>query len=154
MTDAGNEELLAGIRDRRTAVGQALRMAPVAVDIGAGRFVCDFETRAEHCNPLGMVHGGFISAMVDEAMAIAALSKRRFEIRVPTLEMKVNFLAPVRPGRVRAEAWVVRLGRTIGFSEARLTDGDGTLLATATQTVRVVDFAKIQSAPRSTTTGT
>ncbi|NJR43174.1 MAG: PaaI family thioesterase, partial [Akkermansiaceae bacterium] len=50
-------------------------------------------------------------------------------IFVPTLELKVSFLAPARQGRLFAEGRVVKAGRTIAFLEADLFDGDGKHLA-------------------------
>jgi len=54
----------------------------------------------------------------------------------------VNFLAPAKPGPITGEATVTQLGKTIAFVEGRLTDKDGTLLATASTSARLVETAK------------
>jgi len=54
----------------------------------------------------------------------------------------VNFLAPARPGPIIAEARVTQLGKTIAFVEGRLTAEDGTLLATASATERLLEAAR------------
>jgi len=59
-----------------------------------------------------------------------------------TVTMTVNFLAPAKPGPITGEATVTQLGKTIAFVEGRLTSEDGTLLATATSSARLVDAAK------------
>ena len=61
--------------------------------------------------------------------------------------MTVNFLAPARPGPIAGEADVTQLGKTVAFVEGRLMAADGTVLATATSSARLVETAKaIQSA--------
>ena len=54
----------------------------------------------------------------------------------------MNFLAPARPGPIIAEARVTQLGKTIAFVEGRLTAEDGTLLATASATERLLEAAR------------
>jgi acyl-coenzyme A thioesterase PaaI-like protein len=54
----------------------------------------------------------------------------------------VNFLAPAKPGPIVAEAKVTQLGKTIGFVEGKLLAQDGTLLATATASERLLEAAR------------
>jgi acyl-coenzyme A thioesterase PaaI-like protein len=56
--------------------------------------------------------------------------------------MTVNFLAPAQPGPITGEAKVTQFGKTVAFVEGRLTAADGTLLATATTSARLVETAK------------
>jgi acyl-coenzyme A thioesterase PaaI-like protein len=56
--------------------------------------------------------------------------------------MTVNFLAPAKPGPITGEASVTQLGKTVAFVEGRLTGEDGTILATATASARLVETAK------------
>jgi acyl-coenzyme A thioesterase PaaI-like protein len=44
-----------------------------------------------------------------------------------------------KTGVVRAEGWVVTMGRRGAFAEARLIDANGTLYATATSTLLVIE---------------
>jgi uncharacterized protein (TIGR00369 family) len=60
-----------------------------------------------------------------------------------TVSLTVNFLAPARPGRITAEAKVTQLGKTIAFVEGKLTAEDGTLLATASVSARLLEAAKV-----------
>jgi uncharacterized protein (TIGR00369 family) len=61
---------------------------------------------------------------------------------MPTLELKVAFHRAMRwnTGPVRAEGKVVSIGRRVAFAEARLTDANGALYATATSTLLVMDL--------------
>ena len=59
-----------------------------------------------------------------------------------TITMTVNFLAPAKPGKLIGEANVTQLGKTVAFVEGRLMAGDGTVLATAATSARLVETAK------------
>jgi uncharacterized protein (TIGR00369 family) len=59
-----------------------------------------------------------------------------------TITMTVNFLAPAKVGPITGEASVTQLGKTIAFVAGRLTSDNGTVLATATTSARLVETAK------------
>jgi uncharacterized protein (TIGR00369 family) len=101
-----------------------------------------FDGKKEFCNPAGFVQGGILSAMLDDTMGPAVFVMTEGRLYTATISMTVNFLAPARPGPITGEATVMQLGKTVAFVEGRLTAGDGTLLATATTSVRLVDSAK------------
>jgi uncharacterized protein (TIGR00369 family) len=101
-----------------------------------------FDGKKEFCNPAGFVQGGILSAMLDDTMGPAVFVMTEDRLYTATISMTVNFLAPARPGPITGEATVMQLGKTVAFVEGRLTAGDGTLLATATTSVRLVDSAK------------
>jgi len=118
------------------AYASLLGMRPLHAE--PGHVKLEFQASEQMLNPVGVVQGGFITAMLDEAMGPAALAALGPGHAIPTLELKVSFLRPVRPGRVVAEARVVHLGRSIAFMEASLFDEEGERLATSTATARVV----------------
>jgi uncharacterized protein (TIGR00369 family) len=101
-----------------------------------------FDGKSEFCNPAGFVQGGILSAMLDDTMGPAVFVMTEGKLYTATITMTVNFLAPARPGPLTAEANVTQLGRTIAFVEGRLMAGDGTVLATATSSARLVETAK------------
>jgi uncharacterized protein (TIGR00369 family) len=102
-----------------------------------------FEGKQEFCNPAGFVQGGMLSAMLDDTMGPAVLVMSEGRLYTTTISMTVNFLAPARPGPIVAEARVTQLGKTIAFVEGKLMAEDGTLLATATASERLLDAAKV-----------
>lgn len=106
----------------------------VDVDTAAMTFECTFQPGPELCSPAGAIQGGFITAMLDDTMSLAAISALGFDGVVPTLEMKTSFLAPVLAGFVRAKGQVLKKGRKTFFTEGRLWDREGQLLAHATAT--------------------
>lgn len=121
-----------------TLLGQKI----IAIDAarGAARIAYDAGDNLE--NRFGALHGGMIAAIMDDVMAIAAgLSLQWGEIS-PTLEMKTSFLAMAKPGRLMAEAAVLRRGKSVIFLEARLEDAGHRLIATASATASVTPMKR------------
>jgi uncharacterized protein (TIGR00369 family) len=101
-----------------------------------------FDGKPEFCNTAGFVQGGMLAAMIEGAMGAAVFAMTDGKLYSPAISMTVNFLASVKPGPIICEATVTQLGTTIAFVEARLAAGDGTLLATAMTSARLVETAK------------
>ena len=103
--------------------------ATTVVALGAGE---------QHANPMGRVHGGVISALADAAMGTAygrvLLESEDFS----TIELKVNFMRPVKLGRIVATARMVQRGLRIGFLDCEIHDSRGKLVATATCTCMTI----------------
>lgn len=112
----------------------------------AGRAVLEYEAKQAQCHSGGVVQGGFVTGWIDAAMAHAAIALTGDQIVPMTLELKVSFFAPARPGRVFAEGWVERNGRRTCFYEGCLKDGAGTVLAKATTTMLLMDKARVERA--------
>ena len=86
-----------------------------------------------HTNPYGSVHGGAIATLVDSAMGEAVASAGA-DAPV-TIEMKVTYLEPAKPGKLQARAQVRKRGRRITIVEAEVTQDDELIaLALATFT--------------------
>jgi uncharacterized protein (TIGR00369 family) len=101
-----------------------------------------FDGKPEFCNPAGFVQGGILAAMLDDTMGPAVFTMTEGKLYTATITMTVNFLAPARPGPITGEATVTQLGKTVAFVEGRLMSADGTVLATATTSARLVETAK------------
>lgn len=101
-----------------------------------------FDGKADFCNPAGFVQGGLLSAMLDDTMGPAVMIMTEGKLYTTTISLTVNFLAPAKPGPIVAEAKVTQLGKTIAFVAGRLTAEDGTLLATASASARLLEAAK------------
>ncbi|MBO6768153.1 MAG: PaaI family thioesterase [Erythrobacter sp.] len=113
-----------------------------------GRASLEHEAKREQCHSGGVVQGGFISGWIDAAMAHAAMARNGQDIVPMTLELKVSFFAPTRPGPVIAEAWVERHGKRTSFYEGHLKDATGTVLAKATSTILLVDADRVVAASK------
>jgi uncharacterized protein (TIGR00369 family) len=84
-----------------------------------------------------------LSAMLDDTMGPAVFVMTEGRLYTATITMTVNFLKPAKPGPIVGEAKVTQLGKTIAFVEGRLMAEDGTLLAIATTSARLIEAARI-----------
>ncbi|HST36503.1 MAG TPA: PaaI family thioesterase [Allosphingosinicella sp.] len=109
-------------------------------DPEAGTIEIAFHPGEALLNPHGSVQGGFVSAMLDDTMGPALVSKNDGACVPSTIDMHVSFIRAVKPGRVIGRGRVVSQGKSIAFLEAELFDTDGNLLARATSSARIVAF--------------
>lgn len=114
----------------------------------AGRAVLEYEAKLEQCHSGGVVQGGFVTGWIDAAMAHAVMSQFGRDVAPMSLEMKVSFFAPARPGPVIAEGWIEKAGKTTCFAEGLLRDTGGVVLAKASSTLRLIPLAKVESDSR------
>jgi uncharacterized protein (TIGR00369 family) len=105
---------------------------------GSGRIRVQFEVTRDFTNPMGNVQGGFLAAMLDDTLGPALATTFGAHEFAPTLELKVNFLRPAKPGTLVGTGWVVHRGGSIAFLQGELQDAEGDLVATATATARLV----------------
>ncbi len=63
--------------------------------------------------PYGILHGGSLFTIADAAAAYALAGTVERTKQFVTVEMKINFLAPVKEGIVEARARVLKGGRVI-----------------------------------------
>ena len=139
-----SETTSSGVEDLNRTLGlvRRIEMNP------EGRAVLEYEAGLHMCHSGGVVQGGFVTGWIDAAMAHAAIAMSGPGIVPMSLELKVSFFAPARPGKVIAEAWVEKRGRTTCFFEGRLLDPAGKVLAKASSTRQMVDRSKVEAASR------
>ena len=94
-----------------------------------GGVVAEFEPKLEHQGWDGVMHGGLVSVLLDEAMAWAAAAKTQMYY---TGRLQVRYRKPVQTGQpVRLHGWITRdRGRTLE-TRAEVRDADGQTLAEA-----------------------
>lgn len=112
-------------------------------EVEEGRAVFRGVPDARFLNPLGAIHGGWTSGIMDSAMACAIHSTLRAGQSYTTLELKVHLVRAVMPGmgELVCEGRIVHRGSTVSTSEGYLRDGSGRLLAHGTETCLVFDAA-------------
>ncbi len=136
----GRAQLLAFIASgQRPGIGESLDFD--LVEVGDGVAVFAGTPGAHACNPMGTIHGGYFATLLDSACGCAVHSRLSAQQRYTTLELKVAFhkAMTAETGRVRAEGRVLTAGRRVAFAEARIVDAAGTLYASATSTLLVMD---------------
>lgn len=108
-------------------------------EVGDGRATVCLEAGEQHLNPGGTVHGGAIATLIDVAMGRAVVSLFAGDELPVTIEVKVNFLEPGRPGSLVAEARVSRRGRRFTVVHAEVTQReDGETVAEAMGTFTTI----------------
>jgi uncharacterized protein (TIGR00369 family) len=124
---------------RKPGIMVSLDFDFVEVDTGKAVFA---GIPGEHAyNPIGTVHGGYTAALLDSACGCAVHSRLTAAQAYTTLELKIAYHRPItkETGMVRAEGLVLSFGRRVAFAEAKLTDAQGKLYASATSTLLVID---------------
>jgi uncharacterized protein (TIGR00369 family) len=120
-------------------IAVVMRMA--IVELAEGLAIFEGEPGEEHYNPIGVVHGGYASTILDSALGCAVHTTLPAGGAYTTQTLEVKFLRPITrdTGVVRASAEVIHRGRRQATSEARLTAVDGDkLLATGTSTCLIL----------------
>ena len=97
----------------------------------------EMPVRPEHRNTVGYLHGGVIASLLDIAGAVSGsfgISEKFVSI---TINLNCNYMSPHRAGTVIAEGELIRVTRSLFFTQARLYDPEHSrLCATATGTYK------------------
>jgi uncharacterized protein (TIGR00369 family) len=124
------------------------RSSPFMVDLGVeptalqdGRLTTVLPIATRHLQHTGQVHAGVMAAMADHSMGSAAQTLAPAGLWALTAELKTSQLRPGRGERLVCEAWVVKAGRTLSFTEAEVhaeSAGQRTLVMKASATMALV----------------
>ena len=102
------------------------------IEVEEGFLKMEFKVESYMLNPIGILHGGIASTMLDELMGAAGFTLGR-PVGYATINMNVDFLASAKAGDVIVgEGRVTRPGKTVLHTEAKLFAADGKLLSKAT----------------------
>jgi uncharacterized protein (TIGR00369 family) len=123
-------------------MGDTLGIVPIRIE--RGRAVFQGKPDFRYYNPLGSVHGGWFTALLDSAMGCAVHSVLPAGRAYTTLELKVNIVRPLTDAvpLVRAEGTLVHGGRQVATAEGRILGPDTKLYAHATTTCLIFDRPK------------
>jgi uncharacterized protein (TIGR00369 family) len=89
-----------------------------------GHLVIEMDVRPEVSNVRGALQGGLIAVLVDVAAGRLAYESCDHEhgFSTATSDLTVHFLSPVVVGPARADAWIVRQGRSNFVLQVEVTD--------------------------------
>lgn len=107
-----------------------------------GRALFTGHALADFRNPLGTTHGGWISTLLDSAMACAVHTMIRPGQSYTTVSMTVQMVRAL-PGdgqQVTCEGKVVHAGNRVATSEGWLRDAKGRIVAHGTETCVIFDM--------------
>jgi uncharacterized protein (TIGR00369 family) len=103
---------------------------------GYAKLRIDFKDHLTH--PFGYFHGGAIASLADSAGINAVLTTLSDEEKALTLEMKINYLLPVKDAVVFAESKVIHRGKKFAVTDVDVKSDDGQLVAKAIVTCAIL----------------
>jgi uncharacterized protein (TIGR00369 family) len=85
----------------------------------------------KHLNGAGIIHGGMLMTLLDEAGSLCGLwcsvkGNRRFSV---TVDLDCRFVGQAKGGRVFGTGEIVSHGRSLYFTRTEITDSEGRVLA-------------------------
>lgn len=141
--DAADRMMMSGLEFLRGLAAGEVAGSPMIAAMGfqltevhEGRVVMTAQLDERFNNGIGIIHGGYAATLLDSAMGSAVASMMPAGRVMATLEMKVNYVRPLRweTGTVRCEANVIHVGGRVATAEGRITDDGGVLYAHGTTT--------------------
>ncbi len=114
------------------------------IDLEWGMAVLEVDLSVKHLQPFGYVHGGVIASVMDAAAFWAVFPQIKDGLGLTTVEIKVNYLAPVQKGKLIAKGQSIKTGKTLALGEASIYGVEGNLLAHGTATMMIVPGLKVE----------
>ena len=116
--------------------------------VGAGFSEMEIDLAQKHLQPFGFVHGGVFASIIDAASFWSLF----YEIEdqdtgVTTVDLKLNYLAPAVSGKLIAKGRQIKMGRTLGYADAEVTDTEGRILAHGSSTVILLPGQGLKANP-------
>ncbi len=107
-------------------------LSMTVTEIGVGYSVVTLDVGNEHMNPFGGIHGGVYASAIDTAYCDVPE-----ENGLITIDVKVDFLAPVSGNKIIINGRRIKSGKTLYLTEAMMSDTNGTVLAHGTSKLMV-----------------
>ena len=114
-----------------------------------GQSRLEIAVQEKHFQPFGMVHGGVFSSLVDATAFWAVYTQVDEGLGMTTVDLKLNYLAPVIKGLMIGKGRSIRVGKTLCLGEASIEDERGVLLAHGTSTMMILEDLEIEVGPES-----
>ena len=108
-------------------------------DIGTGFAVIEIDIKPKHMQLMGAVHGGVLASLVDTVTYWSVY----YGIEDPdawltTVDLKVNYLAPITGGRLIAKGKQIKVGRKLGYASAEVRSQTGDIIAHGVSTLFIL----------------
>lgn len=127
---------------KNTPFAQNLGMKIVKLKPGYAELSMAYQKRL--CQPYGFMHGGAIAALADTVAATAIHTLLEPEDKMVSIELKINYLAPVTKGKIVAGAKVIHKGRKTAVVDVDIKDSEGKLCAKSIVTYMLFPGGKIK----------
>ncbi len=108
-------------------------------EIGAGYSRFEIDLGQRHLQPFGQVHGGVFASIIDTAASWSLFyGIEDHHAGLTSVDLKLNYLAPAVSGKLVAKGLQIKIGKTLGYAEAEVTDANGKILAHGTSTLMIL----------------
>jgi uncharacterized protein (TIGR00369 family) len=104
-----------------------LGLAVTQVRPGEVEVVLPYSDRLLATSTAPYIHGGAIATLIDVAGNFAIIAATGRDI--PTIDLRVDYLRPVRGGALRAIGRAVKVGRRLGVADVEVFDEAGQTVA-------------------------
>jgi uncharacterized protein (TIGR00369 family) len=108
------------------------------LELSPGRALMETVVEEKHIQAFGFVHGGALASIIDTAAFWSAFCDLDEDTGITTVDLKLNYLAPVKEGKLIARGKRLKMGKTLGLGEAEILSEDGKLIAQGTSTLIVL----------------
>lgn len=91
-------------------------------------------------NPVGVIHGGYTSSLLDSVLTLAVQTRLPDDRAATTVDLHVHLVRPMLPdgARITAEGIAVYVGSTLATAEGRVVDASGKIVAHGTGTFAII----------------
>lgn len=113
-------------------------------DIGTGFAVIETSIQPKHMQVMGAVHGGVLASLVDTVTYWSVY----YGIEDPqawltTVDLKVNYLAPVDCGKLIARGRQIKVGKKLCYASAEVHSDQGDIIAHGSSTLFILKGIRI-----------
>lgn len=103
-----------------------------------------FSPNKDMVNFGGVIQGGILGAMMDDAMGFNSFVSLKMQYAMATIDLHTQFLRAVPLGPIQCEAEITKAGKAIVFAEAKLFVNETELAARATSSLKLRPFTGLQ----------
>ena len=133
-------ELLSAMKDGKipySSIAETIPMRIVKIEKGSIRFIVKADNR--HLNPLGGVHGGFATTVLDSITGCAIHTLLEAGVGFSTVDINIKMLRPIPLNKeIHGEGQVLHISSNLGVSEGTIKDDNDKLYAHATCTCMIL----------------
>ncbi len=137
--DPANPEYRTFVKSQFSQAAFIQHLGIELMDFGPGWVETRIALKAEHQQQDGFVHASVVATMADHSSGMAAGTMCPAGRKVLTVEFKMNLLRPGTGVALTCRAEVVRAGKTLSETEAKVFAGDGKPIALMTATMALVE---------------
>ncbi|MCX5872617.1 MAG: PaaI family thioesterase [Deltaproteobacteria bacterium] len=120
-----------------------LNMRLIGFDIGTSELEIEIDPK-KHFQPFGHVHGGVYSSIIDAAAFWAVFGQVDQNVGMTSVDLKLNYLSSTNGSKLIAHGKKIKLGKTLGYGQAEVTDENGKILAHGSSTLMVIPNLSFQ----------